>query len=212
MAMDVDGEKKSSGHSAAKTKVVSNGRGTTKKMKAATGRKAKEGKKLESVDCICSKGDDGSPMILCSECKIWYVPFPFSLLPSLFFWAGVYHGRRYHFTCVDITELQAEEISESNSFSFIFAAHIFLPPTDVYICSTCTQTTGRRSASELNLNSFFLPFLLLHIIRQKMFSFSRSYVALYHFVMRYGPNCDDPSAFQACPLRTHTTNRHLLSS
>ena len=85
MAMDVDGEKKSSGHSAAKTKVVSNGRGTTKKMKAATGRKAKEGKKLESVDCICSKGDDGSPMILCSECKIWYVPFPFSLLPSLFF-------------------------------------------------------------------------------------------------------------------------------
>ncbi len=72
MAMDVDGEKKSSGHSPAKTKAVSNGRATT--TKKTKGRKAKE-KTVESVDCICSKGDDGSPMILCSECKIWCVSF-----------------------------------------------------------------------------------------------------------------------------------------
>ena len=30
-------------------------------------------KSLRSVLCFCSKEDDGSPMILCSECKIWYV-------------------------------------------------------------------------------------------------------------------------------------------
>ena len=28
---------------------------------------------LRPVLCFCSKNDDGSPMILCSECKIWYV-------------------------------------------------------------------------------------------------------------------------------------------
>ena len=36
--------------------------------------KSKKSKKsLRSVLCFCSKNDDGSPMILCSECKIWYV-------------------------------------------------------------------------------------------------------------------------------------------
>ncbi|KDR80731.1 hypothetical protein GALMADRAFT_241158 [Galerina marginata CBS 339.88] len=59
---------------------------------------------LRPVDCTCSKGDDGSPMIHCAECKIWY-----------------------HFTCMDITEPEAEEIS-------------------VYICPTCTASTRRRSA------------------------------------------------------------------
>lgn len=28
---------------------------------------------LKPVHCMCSMGDDGSPMILCSECKIWCV-------------------------------------------------------------------------------------------------------------------------------------------
>ena len=36
--------------------------------------KSKKSKKsLKPVLCFCSKDDDGSPMILCSECKIWYV-------------------------------------------------------------------------------------------------------------------------------------------
>lgn len=35
--------------------------------------KSKSKKSLRSVLCFCSKDDDGSPMILCSECKIWYV-------------------------------------------------------------------------------------------------------------------------------------------
>ncbi|KAH9479373.1 Transcription factor bye1 [Psilocybe cubensis] len=58
---------------------------------------------LRSIDCTCVKGDDGSPMIQCSECKIWY-----------------------HFTCVDLSEPEAEEIN-------------------IYICPTCTTSTGRRS-------------------------------------------------------------------
>ncbi|KXN87405.1 Transcription factor bye1 [Leucoagaricus sp. SymC.cos] len=54
--------------------------------------------------CICSRGDDGSPMIRCAECKVWY-----------------------HFICVDLSEREAEEIN-------------------VYICSPCSQSTGRRTA------------------------------------------------------------------
>ncbi|KAF9530425.1 hypothetical protein CPB83DRAFT_850893 [Crepidotus variabilis] len=40
-----------------------------------------------TVDCICTRGDDGSPMILCAECQIWY-----------------------HFTCVDVNEPDAQDI------------------------------------------------------------------------------------------------------
>ncbi|KAF8906293.1 hypothetical protein CPB84DRAFT_1770475 [Gymnopilus junonius] len=68
------------------------------------GKVKKEATRLPPVDCICTRGDDGSPMIYCSECKIWF-----------------------HFTCVDISEPEAEEIS-------------------VYICPTCTASTRRRSA------------------------------------------------------------------
>lgn len=61
---------------------------------------------LKPVHCMCSMGDDGSPMILCAECKIWY-----------------------HFTCVDISEPEAEEIG-------------------IYICPSCTETSGRRTTFE----------------------------------------------------------------
>ena len=64
------------------------------------------------VYCNCQKGDDGSPMVHCEECKIWCVgtliirSSPVAIcakrLPS-----------RYHFICVDLTEEGAEEISES---------------------------------------------------------------------------------------------------
>lgn len=68
---------------------------------------------LKPVHCMCSMGDDGSPMILCAECKIWY-----------------------HFTCVDISEPEAEEIG-------------------IYICPSCTETSGRRTTCESN----YIPFL-----------------------------------------------------
>ena len=48
--------------------------GKERKDKATSNVKSKKSKKsLRSVLCFCSKDDDGSPMILCSECKIWYV-------------------------------------------------------------------------------------------------------------------------------------------
>ena len=43
------------------------------KSKTRTINSKKPKKSLRSVLCFCSKDDDGSPMILCSECKIWYV-------------------------------------------------------------------------------------------------------------------------------------------
>ena len=39
-------------------------------------RKARTRESLRTVDCICSKGDDGSPMVFCSQCQIWYVSVP----------------------------------------------------------------------------------------------------------------------------------------
>lgn len=45
---------------------------------------AKRGKKkssqtgvLKVMSCICSRGDDGSPMVICSACQIWYVSLGF---------------------------------------------------------------------------------------------------------------------------------------
>ncbi|KAG5647794.1 hypothetical protein DXG03_007716 [Asterophora parasitica] len=49
-----------------------------------------KGKSLRSapeVYCTCQKGDDGSPMVQCGECNVWY-----------------------HFRCVDLTEEDAEDI------------------------------------------------------------------------------------------------------
>lgn len=62
--MDVDGAHKAN---------ITNAKARSS-LSAANGRRTgKEKKVLESVDCICSKGNDGSPMILCSECRIWCV-------------------------------------------------------------------------------------------------------------------------------------------
>lgn len=36
-------------------------------------RKVKVRGSLRTIDCTCTKGNDGSPMILCSQCRIWYV-------------------------------------------------------------------------------------------------------------------------------------------
>lgn len=47
--------------------------GKDKATKISDVKSKKSKKSLRSVICFCSKDDDGSPMILCSECKIWYV-------------------------------------------------------------------------------------------------------------------------------------------
>ncbi|KAF9565828.1 hypothetical protein CPC08DRAFT_140809 [Agrocybe pediades] len=61
--MDVDGTGKENS--------ISRGQKHSKKPKT-TSRKPKLESRI-TIDCICTKGDDGSPMILCAECKIWYV-------------------------------------------------------------------------------------------------------------------------------------------
>lgn len=71
--MDVDGVHKVN-HAKVKSSLsAANGRGV--------GKKKIQEEDLESVDCICLKGEDGSPMILCSECRIWCV---ISLFPPFF--------------------------------------------------------------------------------------------------------------------------------
>jgi hypothetical protein len=70
--------------------------------------------------------------------------------------------RRYHFTCVVISEPQAEEISKL-LFSLCFVVPYLVE--DVFICPICTQTTRRRSASELNLKLFlFLSIMYFTLI------------------------------------------------
>ena len=46
-----------------------------KAVKISSVNSKKPKKSLRSILCFCSKDDDGSPMILCSECKIWYVSY-----------------------------------------------------------------------------------------------------------------------------------------
>lgn len=59
--------------------------GKERKEQATSNVKSKKSKKtLKSVLCFCSKDDDGSPMILCSECKIWYVYYWLILLFLVF--------------------------------------------------------------------------------------------------------------------------------
>ncbi|EKM81754.1 hypothetical protein AGABI1DRAFT_112005, partial [Agaricus bisporus var. burnettii JB137-S8] len=61
---------------------------TTTPSRAPTTKKQKSSRPIKTAYCTCTKGDDGSPMIRCAECKIWY-----------------------HFICVDLTEHEAEEIN-----------------------------------------------------------------------------------------------------
>jgi len=65
------------------------------------------------VYCNCQKGDDGSPMVHCEECKIWCVG-RLLIRPSSVAICTKRLPPRYHFSCVDLTEEDAEEISESN--------------------------------------------------------------------------------------------------
>jgi hypothetical protein len=42
-------------------------------IRKSKARKPKVRESLRTVDCTCTKGDDGSPMVYCSECRIWWV-------------------------------------------------------------------------------------------------------------------------------------------
>jgi hypothetical protein len=50
-----------------------NGKENLKSSAIKQGKKDKSKKKLLDLDCVCSKGNDGSPMVYCASCRIWYV-------------------------------------------------------------------------------------------------------------------------------------------
>jgi hypothetical protein len=65
-----------------------NGKGNSKSYGIKQGKRDKLKKpKLLDVDCVCSKGNDGSPMVFCASCRIWYVPVFFH---PFAFHAGLY--------------------------------------------------------------------------------------------------------------------------
>ncbi|KAG7093685.1 hypothetical protein E1B28_007343 [Marasmius oreades] len=74
---------------------------------APTRKASSKGKaKVEDVFCFCRKSDNGTPMVYCVECKDWY-----------------------HFSCVDLDEQTAHDIS-------------------VYICPACSNRTGLHPVME----------------------------------------------------------------
>jgi hypothetical protein len=69
--------------------------------------------KVDKVFCSCRGVDDGTPMVQCGTCNEWsallHPPFPYfslHLRTALIF-------PRYHFGCVQLSEDDAGEISES---------------------------------------------------------------------------------------------------
>jgi hypothetical protein len=71
-------------------------------------------KKVEEVFCSCRGVDDGTPMVQCGTCSEWLAPVPLPLFPFHFtFIRSTDPYPRYHFRCVELTEDDAGEISES---------------------------------------------------------------------------------------------------
>ena len=63
-----------------------NGKENPKSSAIKHGKRDRSKKKLLDLDCVCSKGNDGSPMVYCASCRIWYVLVFFH---TLAFHAGV---------------------------------------------------------------------------------------------------------------------------
>lgn len=59
-----------------------NGKENLKSSVVKQGKRDKSKKKLLDLDCVCSKGNDGSPMVYCASCRIWYVLLLFHSLAS----------------------------------------------------------------------------------------------------------------------------------
>ena len=119
-------------------------------------------KSKRKVYCTCRQPDDGMPMISCSECDEWYV---LSLNRSVFTYRTQVFSR-YHFTCVDLSENDAEDISESLHAPARFR-HNSPCVSGLYICPSCHQKTGLCTVSKYlriahaapGLVSVFLHFL-----------------------------------------------------
>jgi len=61
-----------------------NGKENLKSSAIKQGKKDRSKKKLLDLDCVCSKGNDGSPMVYCASCRIWCV--------LVFFYSLAFHA------------------------------------------------------------------------------------------------------------------------
>lgn len=80
---DIIGEAKSPG--TLKTKPVSKNGVPTKTSKRGRKKASQPEVSLSLLDCTCTRGDDGSPMILCTECQTWYAIFTAAVLSRSMF-------------------------------------------------------------------------------------------------------------------------------
>lgn len=83
----------------------------SKPAEKAAGRRKKETVSVANADedkCVtCTRQNDGSPMVFCSECNNWCAEQShISRHPNNI-------ASRNHFVCVDLSERDAEDISES---------------------------------------------------------------------------------------------------
>jgi hypothetical protein len=74
-------------------------------------------KKVEEMFCSCRGIDDGTPMVQCGTCDEWSALIrPLSLTPSFIHPSNgtdIPCSSRYHFRCIQLSEDDASEISES---------------------------------------------------------------------------------------------------
>ncbi len=79
------------------------GRNVKRKLQA-NGKTKSKGKAI----CTCRGQDDGTPMIECSRCGEWFVGCVVNIELPL----TVFIFVRYHFTCIQLSESDAEDIRE----------------------------------------------------------------------------------------------------
>jgi hypothetical protein len=94
--------------------------------------------------------------------------------------------RRYHFTCVDVSEPEAEEISEY--WSDLPQKNCVWPFSciGVYVCPTCTETTGRRSACEFIESFHYVVASLCHVQRSVVLEKQLLCITFFGLLSSYG--------------------------
>lgn len=109
----------------------------------------------KEVNCTCSRDDDGSPMVRCALCHIWCV-LSYAVLANLllmtrqvsFHVRGFVRTRGGRYKCVP--------------FHFLTFC-VFDDLQGIFVCPSCTESTGRRTTSEY-LKPFFLSHRHIYIV------------------------------------------------